>query len=142
MHIKPSELKNPPKESEEFTVSCSTSGSCDYPKWLIHTAGQKQEWTSSSSTDMTTVTKEEEEGRNVTKLKLKVTWKDDKMTLSCRPGKSEDSWEIKNITLSVECECVHQVFMNTHCIFTVHCHCLSFIHSSCPLHLFFFSRCT
>ncbi len=69
-------------------------------------------------TDMTTETKDE--GRKVTKLKLKATWKDDNSTLSCRPGKSEDSWQIRNITLSVERECVHHVFMNIHCIFTVH----------------------
>ncbi|RXN06217.1 B-cell receptor CD22-like isoform X1 [Labeo rohita] len=90
-------------ESDEFTFRCSTSGSCDYhPEWLIHTSEQKQEWTSSSSTDMITETEENEEDRKVTELKLNVTWKDDNRTLSCRPGKSEDSCQIRNITLSVE----------------------------------------
>uniref|UniRef100_A0A9J8BNA1 B-cell receptor CD22 n=1 Tax=Cyprinus carpio carpio TaxID=630221 RepID=A0A9J8BNA1_CYPCA len=101
VHTELSELKNPLKESEELTVRCSTSGSCDlYPEWLVHTSGQKQEWIS-SSTDMITET-EEEGGRKVTKLKLKVTWKDDNRTLSCRPAKSEDSCQIRNFTLSVE----------------------------------------
>uniref|UniRef100_A0A8C1VQK7 B-cell receptor CD22 n=1 Tax=Cyprinus carpio TaxID=7962 RepID=A0A8C1VQK7_CYPCA len=101
VHTELSELKNPLKESEELTVRCSTSGSCDlYPEWLVHTSGQKQEWIS-SSTDMITET-EEEGGRKVTKLKLNVTWKDDNRTLSCRPAKSEDSCQIRNFTLSVE----------------------------------------
>uniref|UniRef100_A0A9J7XWL2 B-cell receptor CD22 n=1 Tax=Cyprinus carpio carpio TaxID=630221 RepID=A0A9J7XWL2_CYPCA len=101
VHIEASELKNSLQESEELTVRCSTSGSCDlYPEWLVHTSGQKQEWIS-SSTDMITET-EEEGGRKVTKLKLKVTWKDDNRTLSCRPANSEDSCQIRNFTLSVE----------------------------------------
>uniref|UniRef100_A0A8C2IX98 B-cell receptor CD22 n=1 Tax=Cyprinus carpio TaxID=7962 RepID=A0A8C2IX98_CYPCA len=101
VHIEASELKNPLQESEELTVHCSTSGSCDlYPEWLVHTSGQKQEWIS-SSTDMITET-EEEGGRKVTKLKLKVTWKDDNRTLSCRPAKSEESCQMRNFTLSVE----------------------------------------
>ncbi|XP_042610836.1 B-cell receptor CD22-like isoform X2 [Cyprinus carpio] len=45
---------------------------------------------------------EEEGGRKVTKLKLKVTWKDDNRTLSCRPANSEDSCQMRNFTLSVE----------------------------------------
>ncbi|XP_016120015.1 B-cell receptor CD22-like, partial [Sinocyclocheilus grahami] len=104
LHIEPSELKNPLQESEEFTVRCSTFGSCNlHPEWLIYTSGHKQEWISSLSTDMITVTEEEEGGRKVTKLKLlKVTWKDDNRILSCRPAKSEDSCQIRNITLSVE----------------------------------------
>ncbi|KAL0174929.1 hypothetical protein M9458_030897, partial [Cirrhinus mrigala] len=58
---------------------------------------------STLSNDMITVTKvEEEEGRKVTTFNLNVTWKDDNRTLSCRPGKSEDSCQIRNITLSVE----------------------------------------
>uniref|UniRef100_A0A8C1Y7S4 B-cell receptor CD22 n=1 Tax=Cyprinus carpio TaxID=7962 RepID=A0A8C1Y7S4_CYPCA len=102
VHTEPSELKNPLQESEELTVRCSTSGSCDlYPEWLVHTSGQKQEWIS-SSTDMITETEEEGGDRKVTKLKLKVTWKDDNRTLSCRPAKSEDSCQIRNFTLSVE----------------------------------------
>ncbi|XP_073674432.1 B-cell receptor CD22-like [Garra rufa] len=103
VHIESSELQNPLQESDEFTVDCSTSDSCDFhPEWLIHTSEQKQEWTSLLSTDMTTVTEEEEGGRKVTKLKLNVTWKEDNRILSCRPAKSEDSCQIRNITLSVE----------------------------------------
>ncbi|XP_058655738.1 B-cell receptor CD22 isoform X2 [Onychostoma macrolepis] len=102
VHIEQSELKNPLKESEEFTVRCSTSDSCNYPEWLVHTSEQKQEWTSSLSNDPIIETEEAKEGRKVTQLQLKATWKDDNRTLSCRPGKSEDSWQIKNITLSVE----------------------------------------
>uniref|UniRef100_A0A8C1XH82 B-cell receptor CD22 n=1 Tax=Cyprinus carpio TaxID=7962 RepID=A0A8C1XH82_CYPCA len=103
VHIETSELKNPLIESEEFTVRCSTFGSCDFnPEWLDHTSGQKQEWTSSLSTDMIIETEEGKEGRKVTKLKLKVTWKDDNRILSCRPAKSEDSCQIRNITLFVE----------------------------------------
>uniref|UniRef100_A0A673LVW8 B-cell receptor CD22 n=1 Tax=Sinocyclocheilus rhinocerous TaxID=307959 RepID=A0A673LVW8_9TELE len=50
VHTEPSELKNPLQESEEFTVRCSTFGSCNFhPEWLIYTSGQKQEWMSSSS---------------------------------------------------------------------------------------------
>ncbi|XP_059390077.1 B-cell receptor CD22-like [Carassius carassius] len=104
VHIEQSELTNPLQESEELTVRCSTSGSCDsYPEWLIHTSGQKQEWVSSLSTDMITLTEEKGEDRKVTELKLNVTWKDDKRTLSCRPAKSVDSCQIRNFTLlSVE----------------------------------------
>ncbi|XP_067306339.1 B-cell receptor CD22-like isoform X2 [Pseudorasbora parva] len=102
VHVKPPELENPLKEFEEFTVYCSTFSSClKYPEWLIH-AGQKQEWTSSSLTDMIIETEEEEEGRNVTKLKFNVTWMDDKRILSCRPAQSQDIFQIRNITLSVE----------------------------------------
>ncbi|XP_052432691.1 hemicentin-2 isoform X29 [Carassius gibelio] len=103
VHIEPSEVKNPVRESEEFTVRCSTLGSCDLnPEWLVHTSGQKQEWTSSSSTDMIIETEEDKEGRKITNLKLSVTWKDDRRILSCRRAKSEDSCQIRNITLSVE----------------------------------------
>ncbi|XP_026120031.1 B-cell receptor CD22-like [Carassius auratus] len=103
VHIEPSELINPLQESEELTVRCSTSGFCDsYPEWLIHTSGQKQEWVSSLTTHMIGLTEEEGGDRKVTKLKLNVTWKDDNRTLSCRPAKSEDSCQIRNITLSVE----------------------------------------
>ncbi|XP_043115715.1 B-cell receptor CD22 isoform X2 [Puntigrus tetrazona] len=103
VHIEPSELENPLKESEDFTFRCSTFGSCEHsPEWLIHTSGQKQEWTSSSTTDTTTVTKEEEEGRKVTKMKLNVTYKDDNRSLSCRPANSKYDWQIKKLTLFVE----------------------------------------
>uniref|UniRef100_A0A671TCY6 B-cell receptor CD22 n=1 Tax=Sinocyclocheilus anshuiensis TaxID=1608454 RepID=A0A671TCY6_9TELE len=103
VQIEPLELKNPLQESEEFTVRCSTFGSCNFhPEWLSYTSGQKQEWISSLSTDMITATEEEGGGRKVTKLKLKVTWKDDNRILSCRPAKSEDSCQIRNTTLSVE----------------------------------------
>ncbi|KAK2880768.1 hypothetical protein Q8A67_018036 [Cirrhinus molitorella] len=51
---------------------------------------------------MIKLTEETEEGRKVTKLNLNVTWMDNNGILSCRPGKSEDSWQIRNITLSVE----------------------------------------
>ncbi|KAL1261113.1 hypothetical protein QQF64_008940 [Cirrhinus molitorella] len=100
----PSKPKNPLNESEEFTVRCSTFGSCDlYPEWLVHTStGQKQEWMSTFSADMIKLTEETEEDRKVTKLNLNVTWMDNNGILSCRPGKSEDSWQIRNITLSVE----------------------------------------
>ncbi|KAL1261115.1 hypothetical protein QQF64_008942 [Cirrhinus molitorella] len=103
VHTEPSKLNNPLSESHEFTVRCSTFGSCDlYPEWLVHTSGQKQEWMSSLSNDMIKLTEETEGGRKVTKLNLNVTWMDDNGILSCRPGKSEDSWQIRNITLSVE----------------------------------------
>ncbi|XP_073674433.1 B-cell receptor CD22 [Garra rufa] len=103
VHIESSELKNPLNELDEFTVHCSTSGSCNlHPEWLVHTSKQKQEWTSLLSTDMITVTEEQEEDRKITKLKLNVTWKEDNRILSCRPAKSEDSCQIRNITLSVE----------------------------------------
>ncbi|XP_026137798.1 B-cell receptor CD22-like isoform X4 [Carassius auratus] len=106
VHIEPSELKNPVRESDKLTVRCSTLGSCDlHPEWLVHTSGQKQEWTSTSSTDMIIETEEDKEGRKITKLKLSVTWKDDRRILSCRRAKSEDSFQIRNITLSVECDC-------------------------------------
>ncbi|XP_026137801.1 B-cell receptor CD22-like isoform X1 [Carassius auratus] len=103
VHIEPSELKSPVRESDKLTVRCSTFGSCDlHPEWLVHTSRQKQKWTSSSSTDMIIETEEDKEGRKITKLKLSVTWKDDRRILSCRPAKSEDSCQIRNITLSVE----------------------------------------
>ncbi|XP_059369942.1 B-cell receptor CD22-like [Carassius carassius] len=103
VHFESSKLKNPVNESDEFTVRCSTFGSCDFhPEWLVHTSGQKQEWTSSSLTDIILETEEDKEGRKITKLKLSVTWKDDRRILSCRPAKSEDSCQIRNITLSVE----------------------------------------
>ncbi|XP_059369943.1 B-cell receptor CD22-like [Carassius carassius] len=103
VHIESSKLKNPVSESDKFTVRCSTFGSCDFhPEWLVHTSGQKQEWTSSSSTDMIIETEEDKEGRKITKLKLSVKWKDDRRILSCRPAKSEDSCQIRNITLFVE----------------------------------------
>ncbi|XP_048017631.1 B-cell receptor CD22 isoform X2 [Megalobrama amblycephala] len=103
VYVEPPELKNPLKESEEFTVNCSTLASClDHPEWLIYTnAGQTHEWMSSSLTDMIIKTKEED-GRKVTKLKLNVTWEDDKRILSCRPAQDQDSGQIRNITLSVE----------------------------------------
>ncbi|CAM4555670.1 unnamed protein product [Leuciscus chuanchicus] len=102
VQVEPSELNNPLKESEEFTVNCSTFGSClTYPEWLVHTSGQKEEWLSSSLTDVI-IENEEEEGRKVTKLKLNVTWKDDKRILSCRPAQVQDSFQIRKITLSVE----------------------------------------
>lgn len=115
MHTEASELKNPLKELEEFTVSCSTFASCpDHPEWLIYTSGQNQEWMSSSLTDMIIKT-EEEDGGKVTKLKLNVTWKDDERILSCRPANDQDSSQIRNITLSVECECAFHVSINKHC---------------------------
>ncbi|XP_016128356.1 B-cell receptor CD22 isoform X1 [Sinocyclocheilus grahami] len=103
VHIETSELKNPLNESEEFTLRCSTFGSCDFhPEWLVQTSGQKQEWMSSLTTDTIIETEEGKEGRKVTKLKLNVTWKDDNRILSCHPATSEDSCQIRNITLSVE----------------------------------------
>ncbi|ROI15230.1 B-cell receptor CD22 [Anabarilius grahami] len=101
VHIEPPEIKNPLKESEEFTVNCSTFASCsDHPEWLIY-KGQGHEWMS-SLTDMIIETEKEKDGRTVTKLKLNVTWKDDKRILSCRPGQDQNSGQIRNITLSVE----------------------------------------
>ncbi|XP_067221715.1 B-cell receptor CD22 isoform X2 [Chanodichthys erythropterus] len=100
VNVKQPELKNPFKESEEFTVNCSTSCS-DHPEWLIYTSGQTHKWMSSSLTDVIIETIEED-GRKVTKLKLNVTWEDDKRILSCRPAKDQDSGQIRNITLSVE----------------------------------------
>lgn len=131
VHVEPSGLKNPLKESEEFTANCSTFGSClKYPEWLVHTSGQKEEWLSSSLTDVI-IENEEEEDRNVTKLKLKVTWKDDKRIMSCRPAQTQDSFQIRNITLSVECECVPHVSVNKHCKFTA-IHFISFSSSDGP----------
>ncbi|KAK7172120.1 hypothetical protein R3I93_004425 [Phoxinus phoxinus] len=101
LHVEPSKLQNPLKESEEFTVNCSTFGSClKHPEWLVRTSGQKEEWLSSLNDVI--IENEEEEGRKVTKLKLNVTWKDDKRILSCRPAQAQDSFQIRNITLSVE----------------------------------------
>lgn len=115
VHIEAPELNNTLNESEEFTVNCSTFASCsDHPEWLIYTSGQNQEWMSSSLTDMIIKTKEED-GRKVTKLKLNVTWKDNKRILSCRPAQDQDSDQIRNITLSVECECVLHVSINKRC---------------------------
>lgn len=123
--VGPSELKNSLKESEEFTVNCSTIGSClKHPEWLVETSGQKVEWLSSSLTDVL-IENEKEEGRSVTKLKLNVTWKDDERILSCRPAQALDSFQIRNITLSVECECLHHVSVNKHCKFTA-IHFISF----------------
>ncbi|XP_077063904.1 B-cell receptor CD22-like isoform X2 [Siphateles boraxobius] len=102
VHIEPSELKYPLKESEEFTAKCSTFSSClKYPEWLVHTSGQKEQWVSSSLTDVI-IENEEKEGRNITKIKFNVTWKDDKRSLSCRPAQAQDIFQIRNITLSVE----------------------------------------
>jgi len=119
VNVDPSELKNPLMESEEFTVRCSTFGSClKYPEWLVNTSVQKEEWLSSSLTDVI-IKNDEEEGRKVTTLKLNVTWKDDKRILSCRPGQAKDRSQIRNITLSVECECAHHLSVNKHCKFDV-----------------------
>lgn len=109
------EIKNPLNELEEFTVNCSTFAFCsDHPEWLIYT-GQRHEWMSSSLTDMIIETVKEKDGRAVTKLKLNVTWKDDKRILSCRPAQDQHSGQIRNITLSVECECALHVSINKHC---------------------------
>ncbi|XP_056330009.1 B-cell receptor CD22 [Danio aesculapii] len=103
VYIEQSELKNPLKESNEFTVRCSTSGPCDSPpEWLHHKSEQKPEWTSSSLEEMIIETEEGKNGTKVTKLKLNVTWKDDNRILSCRPANSDDNCQIRNITLSVE----------------------------------------
>ncbi|XP_077063573.1 B-cell receptor CD22-like [Siphateles boraxobius] len=102
VQVEPSELKNPLKESEEFTAKCSTFSSClKYPEWFVHTSGQKEEWLSSSLTDVI-IENEEENDRKVTKIKFNVTWKDDKRILSCRPAQAQDIFQIRNITLSVE----------------------------------------
>lgn len=115
VYVEPPEIKNPLKESEEFTVNCSTFASCsDHPEWLIYTSGQTHKWMSSSLTDMIIETKEEDV-KKVTKLKLNVTWEDDKRILSCRPAQDQDSGQIRNITLFVECECVLHVSINKHC---------------------------
>ncbi|NP_001091715.1 uncharacterized protein isoform X1 [Danio rerio] len=103
VYIEPSELKNPLKESDKFTVQCFTSGPCDSPpEWLLFKSGQTPEWTSSPSKEMIIETEKGENGTQVTKLKLTVTWKDDNRILSCRPANSDDSCQIRNITLSVE----------------------------------------
>ncbi|XP_051535082.1 B-cell receptor CD22 isoform X2 [Myxocyprinus asiaticus] len=104
VHIEPLESKSPVKESDEFTVRCSTSGSCpSNPEWLIHTTGQEPEWVNILLADRMTIGAEPgKEGKKVTSLKIKVTWADDNRILSCRPAGSQDSCLIRNVTLSVE----------------------------------------
>ncbi|XP_051965491.1 B-cell receptor CD22-like isoform X2 [Xyrauchen texanus] len=104
VHIEPFESKSPVKESDEFTVRCSTSGSCpSNPEWLIHKTGQEPEWVDISSTDrMIIETEDGQEGKKVTSLKINVTWTDDTRILSCRPAGSQDSCLIRSVTLSVE----------------------------------------
>ncbi|XP_065136623.1 B-cell receptor CD22-like isoform X2 [Paramisgurnus dabryanus] len=100
--IDSSEIKYSVKESDEFTVRCSTSVSCSsHPEWILHKPGQEPERVMSSNNRFTQ-DKEEKEGKKITRLKFNTTWEDDNMILSCRPEESQDSCLTRNITLSVE----------------------------------------
>ncbi|XP_073719539.1 B-cell receptor CD22 isoform X2 [Misgurnus anguillicaudatus] len=102
VNIDSSEMKYSVKESDEFTVRCSTSFSCSsHPEWILHKPGQEPERVTSSNNRFTR-DKEEKEGKKITRLKFNPTWEDDNMILSCRPEKNQDSCLTRNITLSVE----------------------------------------
>ncbi|KAI7801205.1 B-cell receptor CD22 precursor, partial [Triplophysa rosa] len=100
LNIDPSEMKDSVKEWDEFSVRCSTSDSCpSNPEWILHKPGQEPKRMTSPIKE---ITEENNEGKKITKLKIKPTWEDDNMMLSCRPAKTQDSCLFKNITLSVE----------------------------------------
>ncbi|XP_073719546.1 B-cell receptor CD22 [Misgurnus anguillicaudatus] len=102
VNIDSSEIKYSVKESDEFTVRCSTSVSCSsHPEWILHKPGQDPERVTSSNHRFTQE-KEENEEKKITRLKFNPTWEDDNMILSCRPEESQDSCLTRNITLSVE----------------------------------------
>ncbi|XP_065136631.1 B-cell receptor CD22-like [Paramisgurnus dabryanus] len=100
--IDSSEIKYSVKESDEFTVRCSTSVSCSsHPEWILHKPGEDPERVTSSNNRFTQ-DKEENEDKKITRLKFNTTWEDDNMILSCRPEENQDSCLTRNITLSVE----------------------------------------
>nr|XP_055053172.1 B-cell receptor CD22-like isoform X2 [Misgurnus anguillicaudatus] len=102
VNIDSSEMKYSVKESDEFTVRCSTSVSCSsHPEWILHKPGRNPERVTSSN-NRYTPNKEENEDKKITRLKFNTTWEDDNMILSCRPEESQDSCLTRNITLSVE----------------------------------------
>nr|XP_055053185.1 B-cell receptor CD22-like [Misgurnus anguillicaudatus] len=122
VNIDSSEIKYSVKESDEFTVRCSTSVSCSsHPEWILHKPGRNPEIVTSSNNRFTQE-KEEKEGKKITRLKFNPMYNDDNMILSCRPKESQDSCLTRNVTLSVECECVLYCYIS--CVYLI----LSIIH--------------
>ncbi|XP_072547730.1 B-cell receptor CD22 [Salminus brasiliensis] len=90
IHIEPLE-KRTVKEGDTVSIQCSTSELCsDYPEWLDVIPEMVSNVTNTGS------------GKKITQLNLNLIWEDHGRKFLCRPARSTDDCQTRNITLTVE----------------------------------------